>query len=457
MNITNRIKTFASNVSLLANVSLRSLKDSDWFKENFPSFFDSVASSTGVSKRTAIKIATVYTCLNILGETFGALPFDVKQDDPVKGRITRKDSPVYRLIHDRPNPFTTAFDFWSTIIKLIKGWGNAYARIQRFQSEPVALWLVFPSDVQVLKTENGIFYKIISTGEILAHTDILHFKNFSLDGYIGLSAIDENRITMGHAKKLKEYNSSLVGERPYGYLSAETPPKDLNTKENLKKMWSGDKKMGVEKVGDIPLLYGGLKFNPLTLPADAVAYIDSADMTEQEIYGIFRIPPTLGQNYKRATFSNAEQQDLVFSKHSLALRTAIEQECTYKLFPETNYDAGMPMYTKFNLKGLLAGDIKSRREFYEKMIMLGVFSQNDVLDLEDMPRFEGGDRRYIQGAMVPLDKIDAFIEKGTAPTAAQQNPDANADQTREQIIGELSESLRSRLNGHFKEIEDLLV
>lgn len=452
MNIATRIKTFASNVSILANVSLRgSLKDFDWFKDNFPSWFD--ATGEGVSKRQAIKIAAVYTCLNILGETFGSLPFDVKQDT-AKGRITRKDHPVYKLIHDRPNPFTNAFDFWSTTVKLIKGWGNSYARIQRMNGDPVALWLVHPSDVQIIKSQSAIFYKIISTGEILNHTEILHFKNFSLDGIIGLSAIDENRVTVGHAKKLKEYNSSLVGNRPYGYLSAESPPKDTNQLSNVKKMWSGDKSQSpIEKAGDIPLLYGGVKFNPLTLPADAVAYIESADLTEQEIYGILRVPPTLGQNYKRATFSNAEQQDLVFSKYSLATRTGIEQECNAKLFREDNYDSNEPFYVKFNLKGILAGDIKTRKEFYTSMITLGVFSQNIVLDLEDMERFEGGDRRYIQGAMVPLDLIDEFVKKGkTLPAEEPKDP-----KEEKQLVSEHKRTqLRGILNGHYQDVIDIL-
>ncbi|MFZ2905336.1 MAG: phage portal protein [Cyclobacteriaceae bacterium] len=441
MSITSRIKTFSSNVAFLANVSLRgSLTNIDWFKDNFPGWFDAIGSSTSVSKRQAVKISTVYTCLNILGETFGSLPFDVKQDTP-QGRVTRKDHPVYKLIHDRPNPFTTAFDFWSTIVKLIKGWGNAYAIIERANGEPSALWLVNPQDIQIIKHQKSIVYKITSTGQLLSHTDILHFKNFSLDGIIGLSALDENRVTMGHAKKLKEYNSALVDTRPPGYLSAETPPKDPNQKENIKKMFQ------VEKVGEIPLLYGGVKYFPFSLPADAVAYIESSDLTEQEIYGIFRIPPTLAQNYKRATFSNAEQQDLVFSKYSLATRTAIEQECNAKLFREDNYQSGQPLYTKFNLKGILAGDIKTRKEFYQMGLTLGLFSQNNVLDLEDMERFEGGDRRYIQGAMVPLDLVDDFVKKGrTLPTPSEE----------QKVSEEKKLQLRGILNGHYKEVIDIL-
>lgn len=391
MGIISRFRKLTKNIDFL---SKRNLTDVDWFKDNFPSWFDT---TSGVSKRQSLKISTVYTCLNILGETFGSLPFDVKEDTS-EGRVTRKDHPVYKLIHSRPNPYTNAFDFWSTIQKIRKGWGNAYALIERDGATPIALWLIHPSEMRVMQRGRDIVY--VYKDVAYPHTDILHFKNsFSLDGIIGLSAIDENRITIGHAKKLKEYNSSLVGTRPYGYLSADVPPRDTAQKDNLKKLWSK-----VDTVGDLPLLYGGIKFNPLTLPADAVAYIESADLTEQEIYGIFRIPPTLAQNYKRATFSNAEQQDLVFSKYSLADRIGIEQEVNAKLLPDN-------LYSKFNLKGILAGDIKTRVEFYRMALTLGLLSQNDVLNLEDMEGFEGGDRHYIQGAMVPLDKIDQFISK----------------------------------------------
>jgi HK97 family phage portal protein len=432
----------------MANVSFRgSLKDDKWFQENFPGWFDAIGSGGSVSKRNAIKIGTVYICLNILGETFGSLPFDVKQDTS-KGRITRKDSPVYKLIHDRPNPYTNAYDFWSTIVKLIKGWGNAYARIQFQKGVPVAIWQLHPSDVDILMTESGLFYKVKSTGKTYPYTEILHFKNFSLDGIVGLSAIDENRITMGHAKKLKEYNSSLVGNRPHGYLTAPTAPKDITQKENMKAQWTGVNKTGVEMVGDVPLLYGGLEFKALTLPADAVAYIESTDLSEQEICGIFRIPPTLAQNYKRATFSNAEQQDLVFSKYSLAMRTGMEQECNAKLFRSDNYDSQEPLYTKFNLKGLLAGDLKTRKEFYQMGLTLGLFSQNQVLALEDMEGFEGGDRRYIQGAMVPLDLLDEFVKKGKTTTTEQQPKEAISDEQRKQ--------LRSILNGHYQDVIDIL-
>jgi len=403
---------------------------------------DLITGGGKVSKRTAIRISTVYTCLNILGETVGSLPFDVKQETK-KGKVTAYDHPAYKLIHDRPNPFTNAFDFWSTQVKLAKAWGNAYAIIQKQMADPVALWIMPPWDVEILIRNGAVFYKQMSTGRVFDHTEVLHFKNFSLDGINGLSAIQENMETIGHRQKLQQHNQSLVGSRPHGYLSASVPPKDKAQKENLEKMWS-KADQGVDEVGGIPLLYGGLEFKSLTLPAEAVAYIDSLKLTNQEIYGIFRIPPSVAQDYERATFSNAEQQDLVMVKHTLTpLIKGIEQECNAKLFREDNYTSAQPYFCKFNLNGLLRGDLNAQKEFFKTMVTNGIYSPNRVLELMDENTYEGGDRRYVQGAMVPVDMIESFYA-------------AKSGGKKSKISKEQNEKLKSKLNGHYQDVMDIL-
>ncbi len=81
-------------------------------------------------------------------------------------------------------------------------------------------------------------------------------------------------------------------------------------------------------------------------------------------------------------------------------------------------------------------------------LTLGLFSQNQVLNLEDMEGFEGGDRRYIQGAMVPLDKIDEFIAKG-----GKVEP---VEEPKEVLTEEKRLELRKILNGHYKDVIDIL-
>lgn len=366
-----------------------SVSDSDFFEKFFP--------KTSATKRSSIRIAAVYTCLNVIGETFGCLPLDHR----VRGKFGSEvvDSDESRLLKVRPNPIMTAFDYWSTAAKQIKIYGNSYSVIERDRAGLKNIWLVDPTCVTVTTNGRELIYTI--NGRVFRDMEILHFKNFSLDGITGLSAIQENIATMNMAARLRDYNDKIIQERPPGYLSTDIVPKDKDTIEKIKSSWN------TSDVGKIPFLYGGVKFNQLTLPADQVAFIESSSLTVQDIYGIFRVPPALAQNLKDATYNNAEQQDLVFSKYSLSMRTAIEQECTYKLLSDSDY-------FKFNLKGLLAGDIMARREFYNTMLNFGVMSANDVLELEDMNGFEGGDKRFIQGGMVPLEslsKLDSVKKK----------------------------------------------
>lgn len=450
----NRKMAFFAKMGEFRSVGL---KQFDQWNAMFPSMFEGALSSTpSISETSAQKIATVFTCLNVLGETRGSLPFDVKENTPT-GSVTVYDHPVHRLIHDRPNPYTTAFDFWSTVEKIKKAWGNAYARIERDSSyNPVALWILDSCHVEIVK--NGeVYYKY--KGEILRSTDVLHFKNYSHDGYCGISSIRQNALTLGLSLKLTQYNSSIIGERPYGYLTSEKKPKDLQQKGNVRSLWdkrdsSSDEKDPTDKtnnktIGGIPYLYGGLEFKSFTLPADDVAYIESAKLTDQDIYGIFRVPPTFAQNWERAPYNSSEQQDIVFAKYSLASIRGDEQECNEKLFPESNKKTGK-YYCRVNLRGLLRGDTNTRKEYYTSLIQNGVMSPNMAAELEDFPTYEGGDQHFIQLNMIPVDKIAEMVESQIKASSAKPT------QTRAEIMAELKEKMKPKLNGHFADIEQLL-
>jgi HK97 family phage portal protein len=293
--------------------------------------------------------------------------------------------------------------------------------------------------------------------------DVLHFKNYSMDGVQGVSTIKQNALSIGMGLKLKEYNSKIIGERPYGFLTTEAKPKDLNMKTSMQGLWN--KKVEVNpnaqtvvaestSVGGVhlPILYGGVEFKQLSLPADDVAYIESTNLTNKDIYGIFRVPPTFGQDWENTPYNGAEQQDIVFAKYTLASLREMEQECTEKLFPINNRYAENAYYAKFNLKGILAGDSAARREFYAAMFNIAVLNANEIREMEDLTTYEGGDEYYIQGALVPVSKIAEFID-------SKIQSSKNKDQTKSAIKSEVKSMLRDeakkRLNGHFNEIKEI--
>lgn len=419
---------------------------------------------SGVSADRAQKLSVVYTCLNVLGETVGSLPFDVKQYTK-EGRVSAPGNPVYRLLHDRPNPHTTAFDFWSTAEKLKKAWGNFFAEIQRdAMGTPIALWSLPPWEVEIICTEdNGMYYRY--KGRNIRSTDILHFKNYSLDGVTGISTIKQNALSISMGLKLKEYNSKVIGERPYGYLTTESKPKDLNAKMNQQGLWNKRSEVNPNVASEsiisdsanvagmqLPILYGGVEFKQLSLPADDVAYIESTNLTNKDIYGIFRVPPTFGQDWENTPYNGAEQQDIVFAKYTLASLREMEQECTEKLFPESNKKATNAFYAKFNLKGILAGDTAARREFYAAMFNIAVLNANEIREMEDMTTYKGGEEYYIQGALVPVSKIADFID---SKIQASKNKGQSKAATKAEVKKMLRAEAKEKLNGHFKDVAEI--
>ena len=104
----------------------------------------------------------------------------------------------------------------------------------------------------------------------------------------------------------------------------------------------------------------------------------------------------------RSTFNNIEVQSLEFVVYSLLPWLRLwEEEANRKLVSEEEQREGY--YVKHVMDGLLRGDTESRAAFYKAMRELGVFSANDIAELEDRnPIGPLGDLRYISANLVPL-------------------------------------------------------
>jgi HK97 family phage portal protein len=118
----------------------------------------------------------------------------------------------------------------------------------------------------------------------------------------------------------------------------------------------------------------------------------------EQIARIYSLPPVFLQDLTHGTFSNTEQQDLHFVKHTVKRWVEqFEQEMNLKFFGR-----GSDFYVEFNVDGLLRGDLKSRMEAYATSIQNGIRTPNEVRAIENMEAKANGDDLLIQGATVPL-------------------------------------------------------
>lgn len=383
-----------------------------------------------ISGGSAMRITTVFTCVLVRAEALSTLPVNVMQST-AEGSKVAYNHPVYRLIHNKPNPFQTASSFWKSVSAHIDLYGECFAIVKYSgRIQPIRIDLIQdPKSVQILETDNGsALYEY--NGKRYQDYEILHFKDLSLDGYRGCSRISYNASTIGYAGKLKTFGSNAIGQKPPGYFTTEQHYDVIKKQEgNLQKGWS-------ENIaeGKTPLLPFGLEYKNLQISPGDAQYLDAVQLTKDDICGIFRVPPTLVQNYLRATFANAEQQDLVFVKHTmLPILTNIEQECNVKLFAESNSTSQTPYYVKINVNAFMRGDFTTRTQGYKTLWERGLITGNMVADLEDWNHFEGGDKRFIPMNMIPLDKVDDFIDKLNKPVDTNVSDEGGENSDRSEL------------------------
>ena len=379
------------------------------FEDNF--------SNELISEKRAHGLSTVYTCLNVRSRTIASLPLNPMIEEEGQKRIIT-DHAVYYPLAQQANSYMSSAQLFLTSMIHSDSWGNSIIGINRdSRGRPYSFDLICPGEWDAVKVEGDAFYKI--NGEMYSSKDVLHFRWFSLDGLMGVSPIRQNQILLGAAFKQARYQGMALGQRPPMILSYEGNLSPEQRAQN-QKSWQTDM-----SVGKVPILTGKWSAQPIILPPGDAEYISTAALTQQEIYGIYQVPPSFAQNYERATWSNAENADLTYAKHTITpICRVIEQECNMKLFTEKEKKNH---FVKFNMNGLLRGDIQARAAFYTAMRNIGGMNGNEIRDREDMNAYEGGDIFTVQGANIPIDQLREHYESmaNKVPAAGQSNGKPN--------------------------------
>lgn len=356
-----------------------------------------------------MRVSIAQTCTRVRAGTISALPIGVFKEEGKKKIFLTDHSIYYSLAHE-PNSYMSSANFFYTIMVHADGWGNAFAYINRdSRRNPVAYDIWEPWEVSISKKDGQVFYTY--KGDTVPARDVLHFRWYSLDGLCGLSPILENQDAFGMAIKLKRYASLILSAQPPGVLSYEGNLTPAQQAQN-QKLWS--EQMAMHK---IPVLGGRWKYDPIILQADQTQFNVTKEINEREITAIYQMPPPFVQNFQRQTYSNAEQSDLSYAKHTVTgLVTMIEKECNMKLFFEREKQN---TYVKMNMNGLLRGDLTARKEFYQAMVNTGIFNRNEARSLEDLNPYPGGDEYLVQGAMVPADMLRKKYESEVLPSTTE--------------------------------------
>ncbi|WP_446898883.1 phage portal protein [Clostridium sp. LBM24168] len=372
-------------------------------------FFGSTTSGKTVNERTAMQTTAVYACVRILSETIASLPLHTYRHTE-NGKEKATEHSIYHLLADEPNPEMTSFVFRETLTGHLLLWGNAYAQIIRDgRGKVIALYPLLPDKMTVDRNDKGeIYYIYNKEGKLysLRSDEVLHIPGLGFDGLIGYSPIAMAKNAIGMAIATEEYGAKFFsnGANPGGVLEHPGIVKDpARVRESWNSVYQGS-----SNSHRVAVLEEGMKFQSIGIPPEQAQFLETRKFQTEEICRIFRVPPHLVANLDKATFSNIEHQSISFVVHTIRpWLVRIEQSINKALFTESEK---REYFVSFVVEGLLRGDYASRMQGYAIGIQNGFLSPNDVRTLENMNTIENGDIYAMNGNMLKLEDVGAYIK-----------------------------------------------
>ena len=370
---------------------------------SFP--FGRAWSGKSVTERTAMQTTAVYACVRIISETVASLPLHVYEyTDSGKERVFTH--PLYRLLHDIPNPEMNSFVMREVMMSHLLLWGNSYSQIIRNgKGEVTALYPLMPEKMRIDRGADGRIYYTYNSDKqgtfVFRKDEVFHVVGLGFDGLVGYSPIAMAKNAIGLSIAAEEYGSSFFSNSgtPSGVLEH---PGVLKEPEKVRDAWN-DAYGGSSNAHKVAVLEEGMKFSPISINPHEAQFLETRKFQVNEICRIFRVPPHMIADLEKSSFNNIEQQSLDFVTNTIRpWLVRIEQSIFQQLLTE---EEQQKYFVKFNVDGLLRGDFKSRMSGYAVGRQNGWYSANDIRELEDMnkiPAEEGGDRYLCNGNMVDI-------------------------------------------------------
>lgn len=353
------------------------------------------ASGASVTLDTTMRVAVSWRCVSLIAGAAATLPFDLKRRADGGRREDASDHPLSYVIRRRPNGWQTPSEFRRLMQTNLLLRGNAYALVVRSRGAVRELIPLNPDRVTVSQASDmSLGYQVtLKSGKTLTlpQREVMHLRGLSFDGITGVSLMKYARESIGLSlQSEKSQASSFKHGTKFGVVLKTD--KQLGEDGIIRLREGLEAYRGADNAHKSLILEEGMDVTTLGMTAEDSQFIQTRLQNLTEIAMFFGVPPhMLGMTEKTTSWgSGIEQQNIGFITYTLQdwLKTW-EEVVARDLIDEPD------VYAKFNVSGLLRGDVKTRWEAYVKALQWGVYSPDEVRALEDMnPRDDGLGGRY---------------------------------------------------------------
>ena len=382
---------------------------------NFLQFFGQTgANLPAVTIDSALQVPAVSNAVNFLSRTLANIPMHAyKRGEDGPERI---DGKLETVIHENPNPYQDSVKFRQYFWAQVFTGGRGLAWIERKGREIEAIWPLNPADTVIKRNGLRLIYQH-GKNEYLAEDvlDVPFMLKADQTGHFGPIQLASRAIQLALA--MNDYASqffagggvpplALVGPMPAGAEAVKRAQADVKNSIDAAKK-------DAKQIFPIP---SGYELKPVGFDPEKGQMTDARRFQILEIARAYQLPPVFLQDFSDGVKANAEQQDLHLVKHVISQWVgALEGEMNLKLFGRMNSNR----YVEHNIDGLLRGDFKTRMEGYSAAIQHGVMTPDEAREKEGRQKMEGGDKLFMQGAMLPIDMLGTQQGNGGTPPQDQ--------------------------------------
>lgn len=388
-----------------------------------------------ISERSAVGLSAVWTCVNVRAGLMASMPLNLyAPTNNGLGRKLARNRKEFGILHDRPSPEDSSYNWRHKMCVNRLLWGNSYSQIEDDgRGQLKYLWPYHPSHVRVEygPTRGEYWYIVSGMGKDGGYVEqkvmpdyMIHLRGFTFEGVQGISVIQNHKRMLGLAVATEVFGSKFYanGAKASGMLMIPgrlKPDSAQTLKNSFEQQYAG-----VQNSGKTIVLEEGAKYEQLSIPQNDAQFIETRRMSRAEIAGMYGVPTILlpGSDDKASTYASSEVLNRLLIDYTLRDDCSLwEHELNTKLFPKGDH------FCQFDIRDLQRGDTAARADYWQKRWQVGSISPNEIREDEGENPIPDGDKFY-----VPVNYVDASkpmpsqiepSKPGSEPTPAQ--PAAN--------------------------------
>lgn len=391
---------------------------------NVTTWFETLES--GGTASLAMKIATVYRCVNILSSTIASLPLQLKVKNKDVFEVRDFGTLAY-LLGCQPNQRQTAYEMIENAVIQMKMDGNAFILPRYTLGELSSLVLLSPNTTTYDKDRNTYLVNDFTNG-IFGEFDadeMIHWRNMSLDGgYTGVSTITyaAKCLNISANADSRTLDSFKPGNTMKGFISGDGDAGVRGIGEMQNQQLKEVKERVESEINsgrNIFHIPGQSKFNQISISPTDLQLLDTRKFGVLEICRFFGVHPDKvfagqSQNYKASAMSN-----ISFLSDTLSPTIKkIEAAFNAKLVGEAFFGK---LKIEFDLEPLFQTDLEKMGSYIEKTVQNGVYTPNYWRAKKGQPAMKGGDQLFISCNVAPVDSKKIRGEEESLPPKTADN------------------------------------